>query len=1164
MSSSEYDVFLSFRGMDTRKTFTDHLYHSLKRVATVFRDSEGLERGKEISELFGVIERSEIFIPIFSGNYADSKWCLLEIQRIVKVAVEGERGRLILPVFYRTEPTHVRNQTGPFEAAFQKYEEDDKVEEETVKKWRKALSIAAGFSGYESEKVADGHEAPLIEMIVRRVVEELKNRPQHADEQLVGIKSRANDVIKILDINSKDARMVGIHGMGGLGKTTVAKAIYNKIYRLFEFHGFISDIRKKYLELDGLVKLQSQLMLHIFKEHITISNTSEGTCMIQRILKNKRVLIVLDDVNKVEQVEALVGKQEWFHPGSRVIITTRNEGLLNGLDGWEQSHENYGPKTLNEDESLELFSRYAFRKNSPIDGYRALSLKIVKVLDGLPLAIKTVASTLYKKRDTKHWDEIMKRWSGVSELRDDEIYRTLRVSYDDLNSSDERSIFLDVACFFGGIDEETAIYIWDGCGFSSRLSIDALIDKSLIEIIDGKLELHNMLREMGMRIVKELGTGPETQSRLWDKEDIINVLEQQKGTSESKIEGISLTMQKDGNNMAPRGANDNDHSDNDDDSDEEIRPVEAGGFASMNKLRLLMINNVKLKGGYRSMPKRIKWLQWQGCPLEFLPPDFDLKEVAALDLSYSNIIQLRKKPEWPSGNKDFGEQPNLMKQRKENGTVFGKLKFLDLTACNELTVTPDLSAFPKLEKLVLDRCDNLVKVHESIANLKMLIVLSMRSCGKLKELPDCISRLTSLEQLYLANCIGLERLPDCIDQLASLKELDLSNCTISKASASMDELRTGHSVSDIYSDRRMAPPVSQHTPFKLGTVKMLKRIVSHNLKQVLKFLRRCSMYPIEPFHIVPLVPGGVSARRPGLGEAERGKEEEGEAEDCDLSAVPHLPPPPSSAPPSSPFPPSPSPPPPLLLPPPSPQPLLLPPCPPQPCHIVPLVPGGVSAGRPGLPSGVVWCAPPTWDLPHCCIDDERHLKKLDLSRSRIQELPVSISLQKNLRVLNFDDCQLLAKVPGWIADLCLLEELSLSNCPLITELPRTIGSLTKLRHLNLSHCNRVQVLPDRIGDLKSLTELLLQETSLVELPESVGRLTKLKILHLGSCRRLKRLPFSIGDLENLTELLLDGTNIGELPSSIASLRKLELMSVRGCRRLEHMPDELSEDLLLLH
>ncbi|KAF3778177.1 hypothetical protein EJ110_NYTH43986 [Nymphaea thermarum] len=289
--------------------------------------------------------------------------------------------------------------TGPFEAAFRKHEEDDKVEEETVKKWREALSIAAGLAGYESEKTADGHEAPLVEKIVRMVVEEINIQPQDEDKRFVGIKSRANDIIKILDINSKDAKMVGIHGMGGLGKTTVAKAVYNKISRLFDFHSFISDIRKKCLVPDGLVKLQSQLML---------------------------------------------------------------------------------------------------------------------------------ASILYKNRDTKHWDEIMKRWSG---LRDDEIYRTLRVSYDDLNSSDERSIFLDVACFFAGIDEDTAIYIWDACGFSSRLSIKALIEKSLIEIIDGKLELPNMLREMGRRIVgEELGTGPETQSRLWIKEEIISVLEQQKKT----------------------------------------------------------------------------------------------------------------------------------------------------------------------------------------------------------------------------------------------------------------------------------------------------------------------------------------------------------------------------------------------------------------------------------------------------------------------------------------------------------------------------------------------------------------------------------------------------------------------------------------------------------
>ncbi|CAN6446276.1 unnamed protein product [Victoria cruziana] len=195
--------------------------------------------------------------------------------------------------------------------------------------------------------------------------------------------------------------------------------------------------------------------------------------------------------------------------------------------------------------------------------------------------------------------------------------------------------------------------------------------------------------------------------------------------------------------------------------------------------------------------------------------------------------------------------------------------------------------------------------------------------------------------------------------------------------------------------------------------------------------------------------------------------------------------------------------------------------------------------------------------------DGRRLKDLCLSGSKIQKLPVSISSQKNLRILHLDDCKQLEEVPKWIEDLYLLDELSLSNCPLITGLPDTIGSLKNLRRLNLSGCCEVRALPDSIGDLESLAQLLLQNTSLKELPKKVGRLRKLEILDLGSCKQLQRLPSSIGELENLSELVLDGTDIEELPSSIAALPNLELLWLRGCSRLGDLPTGLREDLLLI-
>lgn len=110
-----YDVFLSFRGEDTRKSFTDHLYAALYRKGLhVFRDDKGLERGEVISaRLSQAIEESRYSIIVFSRNYAYSTWCLGELVRIVKCKNTSDQ-RLIFPIFYDVEPTVVRKQTSSF------------------------------------------------------------------------------------------------------------------------------------------------------------------------------------------------------------------------------------------------------------------------------------------------------------------------------------------------------------------------------------------------------------------------------------------------------------------------------------------------------------------------------------------------------------------------------------------------------------------------------------------------------------------------------------------------------------------------------------------------------------------------------------------------------------------------------------------------------------------------------------------------------------------------------------------------------------------------------------------------------------------------------------------------------------------------------------------
>ena len=145
----KYDVFLSFRGEDTRKSFTDHLHQALCRKGIKTFIDDQLRRGEQISPaLLKAIEESRFSIIIFSKNYASSSWCLDELLKILDcVKVMGHRA---LPVFYKVDPSHVRKQTESFAEAFAKHEQVYRENVDKVLKWREALTEAAGLSGWDS------------------------------------------------------------------------------------------------------------------------------------------------------------------------------------------------------------------------------------------------------------------------------------------------------------------------------------------------------------------------------------------------------------------------------------------------------------------------------------------------------------------------------------------------------------------------------------------------------------------------------------------------------------------------------------------------------------------------------------------------------------------------------------------------------------------------------------------------------------------------------------------------------------------------------------------------------------------------------------------------------------------------------------------------------
>ena len=148
-SYQKYDVFAGFYGVDTSKTFIDHLYTTLiQKGISTFKDDQKLERGKYIPiKPLRAIEESKYAIIVISKNCAHSVWCLIELAKIVKC--EKETNLVVLPVFYHVDPSDVRNLRGTLAKAFAKHEEDLRDDNKVVQMWKDALKTMSSMAGWD-------------------------------------------------------------------------------------------------------------------------------------------------------------------------------------------------------------------------------------------------------------------------------------------------------------------------------------------------------------------------------------------------------------------------------------------------------------------------------------------------------------------------------------------------------------------------------------------------------------------------------------------------------------------------------------------------------------------------------------------------------------------------------------------------------------------------------------------------------------------------------------------------------------------------------------------------------------------------------------------------------------------------------------------------------
>ncbi|GJT50096.1 Toll/interleukin-1 receptor domain-containing protein [Tanacetum coccineum] len=403
--SFKYDVFLSFRGEDTRNSFVGHLYEALKQKGIeTYKDDEKIEKGERINDqLLKSIEESRIFIIVFSKTYASSSWCLDELVKIMECQMTAEQ--TAYPVFFDVEPTQVRKQSGPVGEAFARH---NKVK--AAGKWRNAMKEVADLAGWELKMTVNRDESKLVQTIVDEIFKKLRSIISNVDGKLVGMEMRIQEFLHI---------------------------------KKFEGKSFVENVREvSKTSLSGLKSLQKQVLSDVLNDQgITVSSVHDGKHMMEKMMPGRKVLVVLDDVDNIEQLEALAGKPDWFKSGSMIIITTRDEQVLvsHGVSLIRDVN------LLSSKEALCLFSR-----------------------------LKTVPQK--------------------------ETQKVLEISFDDLEN-DYKEIFLDVACILKGEQKDRAIQVFESCGFNAIIGLRVLEQKSLITITEyGSLDMHDHIEEMGKNI----------------------------------------------------------------------------------------------------------------------------------------------------------------------------------------------------------------------------------------------------------------------------------------------------------------------------------------------------------------------------------------------------------------------------------------------------------------------------------------------------------------------------------------------------------------------------------------------------------------------------------------------------------------------------------------
>ncbi|XP_057421827.1 disease resistance protein RPV1-like [Lotus japonicus] len=1058
-SPPKHDLFLSFRGEDTRDNFTSHLYAQLcsKNIET-FIDNR-LARGDEISlALYTAIEDSMIYVIVFSEHYASSSWCLDELVKILEC--RKKYGREVIPVFYKVDPSNVRHQRGSYADAFVKHEL--RFKDEVTRRWKDALAEAAGLSGWDSQVTRP--ESILVADIVEDILRKLDRSFSSDNQGMVGMDNHVALIQSLLHLESEAVRIIGIWGMGGIGKTAIASAVYHKMATQFSSSSFVLNVHEE-IEREGVHRTRNRYLSELLKKE----GTSSGLRLSFDRLQRKKVLLILDDVKKWGPVKELIGGRDNFGRGSRIVLTSRDMQVLKNCE----ADEIYEVKEMNVQDSLQLFSLNAFKQTHPIKTYMGLSEKVLNYAKGIPLALKVLGSFLYGRTREAWESELLK----LERLPDLDIFNVLKLSFDGLDD-EQKDIFLDIACFYRGHIENMVAQTLDSCGFSADIGLDVLKDRCLIYILEGRIVMHDLIQEMGKEVVRQqCVNNPAKRSRLWKDKEVCHVLRQNKGTD--AIQCIYLDTCK-------------------------IKTVQLHSetFRKMHNLRMLQFykssdfwqgSNLVLPTFLDSLPDELRILRWDGFPQRSLPLQFFPENLVKLDMRHSHLEQL-----W-EGDKDL---PNL--------------KRLDLSYSWKLIRIPDLSLCPNIEEIILSHCKCLIQVHSS-SFLSKLKCLYLNGCVELRSLnlPSNILS-TSSGLVVLCKCSRLEEFlisgrtevvqsygtPRCdgywgAEEIFHYAKVNLrldagevfTDAEANLSHGNLIQFNAKGYMKAKYCSDTFDPIVSIREPVD-GIHLLNMKVMRETMPSLFPSLNELCWLDISDCESLTSLPIDICKLKflrrlylRGCSNLENFPEIEDTMENLkvlilDETAIKKLP---SSL---HRF---------VGL-----EELSLHNCPRL--EIIPSSIGSLTKlcklrltcceSLETFPSSIFNLKLTKLDLHGCTmlktfpeiLEPAESFAHINLTKTAIKELPSSLDNLIGLRTLRLNLCSDLESLPNSIANLSLLSELDCSGC----------GKLTKI--------------PNDIGCLSSLREWSLHDSGVVSLPESVAHLSSLKSLDLSDCKKLECIP----------------------------------------------------------